>query len=76
MSSWALSGEASLALRQFFHNDYDKFNRWLQTENPLLGGITPNAMLLAGRGEKLSKFILQCLSENKPQGSQPSKGGK
>jgi hypothetical protein len=35
----------------------DFMHRWMRTENPLLGGVTPLAMLKNGRGQKLAAFI-------------------
>lgn len=39
---------------------------WFRTKNPLLGGITPNAMIRIGRGKKLTKFVVLTLGENRP----------
>lgn len=33
--------------------------KWLHTENPRLGGISPASMVFSGRGEKLLKLIQQ-----------------
>ncbi len=33
--------------------------KWLHTDNPRLGGISPASMVFSGRGEKLLKMIQQ-----------------
>lgn len=48
----------------FFKNDLRKAARWYETENPLLGGISPEQMVRVGRLEKLIKWIEQQLKEN------------
>lgn len=40
-----------------------KTHVWFNTENPLLGGVSPIGMLAIGRGEKLEKFIQGQLNE-------------
>jgi hypothetical protein len=37
---------------------------WFETKNPLLGGVSPNDMIDAGREEKLLKFIEYSMDEN------------
>lgn len=37
---------------------------WMEIVNPLLGGASPKDLILMGRGEKLIKFIKQCIEEN------------
>ena len=37
---------------------------WFLTPNPLLGNISPNAMIETGRIQKLHKFIIQSLKES------------
>lgn len=44
----------------------EKARRWFETPNPLLGGATPYSFELFRGKEKLSKFIHNQLSENKP----------
>lgn len=54
----------SVELDRFF-GDVRKSQLWFRTPNPLLGNITPDAMIQAGRGEKLLKFVRVCIDENK-----------
>ena len=46
--------------------DWDKTMLWFRTRNPLLGGITPDDMMLSGRHKKLEKFIDNCIEGNFP----------
>lgn len=48
---------------KFFRNAR-KTEKWFRTPNPLLGGISPNEMIINGRARKLKKFILNQLEEN------------
>lgn len=41
-----------------------KTHVWFQTENPLLGGVTPMSMIASGREAKLQKFIEEQLEGN------------
>lgn len=50
-------------LTDFFKNEL-KAARWMQTENPLLGNVTPISMILAGREARLLKFINHAFYEN------------
>lgn len=56
---------------EFFVGDEAKTDLWFSSENPLLGGISPNQMIMVGRVRKLAMFVEQQLAEN--QG--PEKGG-
>lgn len=50
----------------FFNGDKDKLLLWFTTPNPLLGNVTPIAMVEADHScPKLLKFIQTQLSENK-----------
>ncbi|MCP4679735.1 MAG: hypothetical protein GY854_30445 [Deltaproteobacteria bacterium] len=44
--------------------DAHKTILWFQTINPLLGNVSPQAMIKAGRFKKLLKFIQTALDEN------------
>ena len=44
--------------------DEHKTMLWFQTVNPLLGNVSPQAMIKAGRFKKLLKFIQTALDEN------------
>ena len=50
---------------QFFDGDAVKTSLWFKTTNPILGNISPRDMIRFGRYQKLLKFILNALSENK-----------
>lgn len=56
--------EAYDLVRTFFPAEYVA-HAWMQCKNPLLGGVTPIDMLLAGRKKKLLQFIKHSLEENK-----------
>ncbi len=45
---------------------FDKTLLWFSTENPLLGGLTPEYMIFTGRHKKLEKFIDNCIEGNFP----------
>lgn len=47
---------------QFFKGDEDKTHRWFMTKNPILGGISPETLLIHGRGQKLLR-VVQDLTE-------------
>ena len=48
----------------FFVDEPHKTKLWFSSPNPLLGNITPNAMIALGRTKKLLKFIENQLAEN------------
>lgn len=58
----------------FFGEDEAKATLWWQTPNPMLGGVSPQSMVLAGRTRKLLKFIRTALEENRKPA--PSSGKK
>lgn len=43
----------------------EKAQKWFTSQNPLLGGATPNGYELMRGKDKLEKFIQELLSENK-----------
>lgn len=49
----------------FFNGNEEKAFVWFDTENPLLGNITPIEMINIGRIKRLRKFIETSLRENK-----------
>lgn len=49
---------------KFFDDNEDKTDLWFQSQNPLLGGISPEKMIRAGREERLLIFVQQQLAEN------------
>lgn len=57
--------QVSREINSFFH-DEAKTTLWLNTENPLLGDVTPLSMILLGRTEKLQKHIQACFDGNRP----------
>lgn len=50
-------------VRAFFAPYPSKAIRWWETDNPLLGGISPREMVDMGREDKLLKFVRQQLSD-------------
>lgn len=50
----------------FFHGDLNKTSLWFKAKNPLLGDISPRDMICYGRYDKLRKFILNAVAENRP----------
>lgn len=52
----------------FFNGDKDKTDLWFMSENPLLGGISPNHMINCGRYDRLLSFVKTCLAENEAPG--------
>ncbi len=53
-------------LEHFFFQDKEKLALWFETDNVLLGGVSPNDIITVGRVEKLEKFINSSLDENHP----------
>ena len=47
-----------------FFNDEQKAILWFQTDDPLLGNVSPKAMIRAGRFKKLLRFIQTAIEEN------------
>lgn len=45
--------------------DREKTLMWFRSENPHLGGVSPDFMLVTGREEKLKNFIETAALENK-----------
>ena len=50
----------------YFDGDLEKTQLWFNTENPLLGDISPRDMIRYGRYTKLRKFIFNALAGNTP----------
>ena len=50
---------------EFFNGDIPKTARWFALSNPMLGNISPRDMIRFGRYKRLSKFIVNALSENR-----------
>jgi hypothetical protein len=51
-------------LAQFFQGNVTKTYLWFQTENPLLGNISPRDMVRYGRHKKLRRIVMDALEEN------------
>lgn len=49
---------------QFFEGNVMKTQLWFQTENPLLGNISPRDMVRYGRHKKLRRVVIDALAEN------------
>jgi DNA-binding XRE family transcriptional regulator len=56
---------------QFFEGDVKKTALWFQTQNTLLGDITPRDMIRYGRYAKLREFVIAALEENEPAQASP-----
>lgn len=50
---------------EHFNGDRRRTYTWFTTSNPLLGDMTPRDMIRFGRYQKLRKFILNAIAENK-----------
>ena len=62
-------GDIFKLLESFFGSDLKgriKCYTWFNTNNPLLGNVSPKHMFQQGRGDKLKKFIVQQLAGNNP----------
>lgn len=55
-----------LAFKVMRHMSWDceKFITWFRAENPLLGNVSPAAMIAIGRAEKLERWIDTQIDEN------------
>lgn len=53
-------------LLKHFQGDEAMVILWLETKNPLLGGVAPLDMIKVGRGHKLVAFINNCVEGNRP----------
>ena len=60
LTQWA----TALNLVASFFDDEHKTILWFNTANPLLGNVSPKAMIRAGRFDKLLRFIQIALEEN------------
>ena len=49
----------------YFGGDLEKTKLWFNTENPLLGDMSPRDMIRYGRHLKLRKFVLNARSNNR-----------
>ncbi len=56
--------DAAYLLVSAFFNDKKKTEAWFNTDNPMLGNISPRDMIRVGRGDKLLHFIKTSLDEN------------
>ena len=55
----------------FFGGDKDKAHLWFMSKNPMLGGISPDQMIDAGRYDRLLRFIQQSLADNERPAGDP-----
>jgi hypothetical protein len=56
--------QAALKAADMHFNNLEMSKTWLECENPLLGNVSPKAMLNIGRFDKLMSFIYTQLREN------------
>lgn len=53
----------SLKVYEYFDFNFEKMKLWFELENPLLSkGISPKAMILIGRHEKLDQIIISSIN--------------
>lgn len=45
----------------------DRAEVWMRTDNPLLGGASPNLMVKKGRGHKVLRFVESAIDESTPE---------
>jgi hypothetical protein len=57
--------QAALKVVNVYFNDESKSMDWMYTRNLLLGDVVPKDMILAGRFDKLMRFIYTQLEENR-----------
>lgn len=57
--------ELNALVLEFFDGNKEKTKLWFKTPNPLLGGISPDRMIRAGRGDRLLRWVRQQIAENK-----------
>ena len=50
----------------FFKGDKGKTELWFTTPNPLLGAVTPEFMLINGRGHMLMRIVNDMVEGNLP----------
>jgi len=69
--------ELLVLVMEFFEGNETKARLWFETKNPLLGGISPNDMIKAGRYDKLLRWAKDQINEGKApdaqEGSEPGK---
>lgn len=53
------------SVARFFEGDVAKTNKWFRTPNPMLGNVSPNAMIRGGRQHKLAQFVTDAMRENR-----------
>lgn len=53
------------SVARFFGGDEAKTNKWFRTPNPLLGNVSPNAMIRSGRQHKLAPLVADAMRENR-----------
>ena len=61
----AIEWAVAINLVGSYFKDREKTMLWFQAINPLLGNVSPRAMIRAGQIKKLLKFIITALDENK-----------
>jgi hypothetical protein len=62
IKEWALLANL---VAGFFKGDATKTSLWFTTRNPMLGGVEPRTMIRFGRTDKLRRFVLNALAENR-----------
>lgn len=58
------SVEVYVKVLTFFDKNKERADAWMGAVNPMLGEVSPDAMLRIGRGAKLLEFVDHSLAEN------------
>lgn len=53
--------QALKLVENFFCEEPEKYEMWMKTNNPMLGGVSPEWMIAIGKEDTLVKFIHQQL---------------
>jgi hypothetical protein len=56
--------ETGRLVLEFFGGNEKKTDLWLKSSNPLLGGISPEKMIVLGREVRLLRFVQSQLADN------------
>jgi hypothetical protein len=56
--------QALKLVQDFFKEEPEKYELWMKTDNPMLGGVSPEWMIAIGREHKLINFIVNSILEN------------
>lgn len=57
--------ECLTLLESIFKDDLDKASKWMESDNPFLGNVSPMWLIVRNRGHKVLQFIKSTIDENK-----------